>query len=1183
MFPSISNAILSSVVTSSFTATESCQVGVPTGGSYTVKKNNVSTLDTVINLSIGDTLSIARLSSSVEKSTILVSYTYNSVPCKYAIVTGAADPRPRLYSQYQNLVWSDFTPTKHEASVLNMFSGEENTFDMTTIMGGSTSQRLAAMLDPLTNSVYFVDYTGVTRASKTFPNKPIYSTSFFNGAANEYEFYVLTDAGKIYRITRSFVMTESTAVFPYAKTIFTDGENLCLSYLDPSNNQTMLVRFSDLNTYSSVGISGATTFPVLHGIAFNNNNKWLISREFNLYELEPGQTASTANNSNGKSGPMCWHRGKVVVPFSDLHLIRVYQNINGANTGLVNTLDTGDYLPYQCMSDGNHIFITCHDSKDVLRWNGVDSSYDVYSFSKKVTQVSVIDDWLVASHYLQDFKLTYLPNPTITGIGLPAPIGSSGALIGSGYQDYETDGDVATIQLQSNMFAWVNGQKSSTIATGQNLVVGMRAPLGKTSQPVIIGSNVFDYVVEGKEVTTKSMDINLPFEPVIGSEGGNEESTFTFTLPVQLEPSYLSVSQGDVKVNGVSYYGQFLVETDDEVEVTIRIPGSLTNNFTVLNVADSDFTLVASNDTVNDIDIQQGRALRDAVTESEFEIELTGLYYFPELRNATLHVEGQGLVDSFPVLINGGTTVTIQHTFTSGYINDTRSTYLIGPTIYRVQSGTLADGIPAFLDFGTVIGAVPGYEIESDLVTVTEMTPNYPVIVYTRHGLLMSVNGGEYVESASIELGDTIQVKWFVTNLWTPILAIYTILNVVQQVDIGAWLINPPSGAYEEPSPSTQTINIPWLEYDNQSVIKKVAYSGTTPVTTASATSNIVLTQFVHREHPENSPAPQGMALPDSHNEKTAAPYGGYNPQIHEEFAIAATPIFINWSVEEQPLASTGIMEAQHGLVELLSLPPIFVRNTDPHLYDPKQRNDMVDYSRFAEPPVSAVDAVRSELHLVAMYDPQPEFEHVDAIVKYNPKPLYDYWMALTNYDSKPNYDYDHQQIKYDPHMERGNPAIHRLVTPVWDRSIGLYITTDAYPVFGEPENKHNVALIPDRLTSTVLYRYNPGYIKTNKIGFVRLPLTGLFDTSKKTHTLPMVFDTYNEPVTISDNFTKLGGNTSSITAAATGAYYANGLPVTTYQQPEGTWSYIINRTTDLVCEVHETGLFVKAWLLGGG
>jgi hypothetical protein len=1163
MFPSISNAVLSETVTSEFTATETCQIGVPTGAGFTVKKNNVIVTSSPVGLVVDDTLSITTTAPSAEFAANFVDYTYNSTACKFAVVTGVADARPKIYNQYQNLVWSDYLPVKHEASVLNMFSGDDPvSFDMTNMQGGQTGQRLAAMLDPLTNSVYFVDYTGVTRASKILPNRPIYSTSFYNSTSDEFEFYILTNVGKIYRITRSFVMTESTQVFPYAKTIFTDGENLCLSYLNPNDSLLYLVRFTDLNTVTSFTIAGSGTSVVHHGIAFNNSNKWLAVRDSQVQDLKVDAAAATLTTS--QAGQMCWHRGKVAVPLSSNYEVKLYQSIDGATVQTVSTLNTDDYLPFQCTSDGDHIYITCYDSKDVLRWDGVSATYDVYTFDKKVTSVAVIDDWIIASHYLEDLVTTYSPNPTASGINFTGRTGNVGALVGSGYQDYITNGGIQSIQLQDNMRAWVDGYPSSTITSGQNLVIASQAVEGKSSMPVVIGNYAYDYIVTGLITTAKSLDIAPDVLPI----GSATELTFSLTLPVLLDPTYISITVGEITVNGAPYYGENTVTTGDEVEVTVRIPPGAVDYFTVLNVANSDFALVASNDNVVEVETIFGRPRGDNETESTFVVDTSGIYYLPELRNAQLTIDGVGIVDTFPVNINSGTSVTIRHTTVSDFINDIRSTYLFGPVIYQVKSSTLADGVPDYIDFGILEGAIPDFEYESAILTITGMSPNYPAEIFAKDGVEISINGQPYSDTVSIEQGDSIQLRWTVKNLWTPSLKLFTILNVVQEYEVGSWQIQPPSGAYEEPNQTSRLVNSTWFEFDRQSQLTSFAKTGQLLKAEATELSLSPTGEFESQTHVELTIASTGSFTPNIHTQLVSANVGKTGNQNHIEWANAALGAFEKTLINRVDGSESSFDAKSNYLTHYSS-----------------QDWQLGDVATFAESPVSAVDARVVERHATVTYPPQPTSESPNTQHLYLPMPVFNSIDDIIKYDPMPIYTHWEHDTNYDPTIEFGKPNINRYFEPEWSKVAAMIIETAPHPIPAEVEHRHYVPLVPKFTIYTPAVQNNieTEYATEPAIMISKYSSLSAFNKGIKPYYKSITSGHFADTVTVSDQYTQQGGQATEEQAQQLGSYYANGLPIQTYQQPEGTWSYIITRSTDLVCAVHETGLFIKAWLLGGG
>ena len=67
------------------------------------------------------------------------------------------------------------------------------------------------------------------------------------------------------------------------------------------------------------------------------------------------------------------------------------------------------------------------------------------------------------------------------------------------------------------------------------------------------------------------------------------------------------------------------------------------------------------------------------------------------------------------------------------------------------------------------------------------------------------------------------------------------------------------------------------------------------------------------------------------------------------------------------------------------------------------------------------------------------------------------------------------------------------------------------------------------------------------------------------------------------DNPNPIGGFSTEAEANTVGQRLAGTLTYNTYRQPEGTFSYVIARETNLVCNIKPSSMMAKAWLLGGG
>lgn len=61
------------------------------------------------------------------------------------------------------------------------------------------------------------------------------------------------------------------------------------------------------------------------------------------------------------------------------------------------------------------------------------------------------------------------------------------------------------------------------------------------------------------------------------------------------------------------------------------------------------------------------------------------------------------------------------------------------------------------------------------------------------------------------------------------------------------------------------------------------------------------------------------------------------------------------------------------------------------------------------------------------------------------------------------------------------------------------------------------------------------------------------------------------------------GGFATAAEAETAAVAFNNVLPRTIYQQPEGSFSYVFKRNTELVCQIKGTNIFAVKWLIGGG
>lgn len=309
-------------------------------------------------------------------------------------------------------------------------------------------------------------------------------------------------------------------------------------------------------------------------IAYFNNDAYALGRDGKLFYISRIAGTATQVFQKVSLGSPCNYQGnKVIVPDPDSQRLLIFINSSGTYT----TVSTPDFAPaYARVFDGA-VWVTGHDSNRVLKFNSNLTAYETYYFNNKVTLVSVADDSILATHYLQNFVVLDL-----TGIKKVIPVelvSKTGPLTHIGTEPVQLTmlGEENLVpQPGPGITAWVNGISGEAAKTGDYLGASFRAEKnGDYRSYVVLGDSAFDY-----DVTVRSSTVSSDYF----SSGVVALNRLSGILGVYIPPDDGTLDVGrtgpiplgfDLNMNG-RLYNQFYVTTNGYITFEDSTPYSAT-------------------------------------------------------------------------------------------------------------------------------------------------------------------------------------------------------------------------------------------------------------------------------------------------------------------------------------------------------------------------------------------------------------------------------------------------------------------------------------------------------------------------------------------------------------------------------------------------------------------------------
>lgn len=611
MFNSVSSCTPNSTAQSQYTATTQHELDI--WANITVRRDGSVVTTRPITVGIGNVITATANTSASYLGYRFIPYSINGLTSYFALANrNLYNPTIKInetYLRWYNYPEYDITLSKYGAVQSQNFLMANNSENVDI-------DSLHVILNHTAKSVHFYDESGFV-ASANLEAGPIDFRKINYETSGTYtqDIIVLANNGKLYRIrfdrriypssqftpavSPIFVISDLPynelipgrgdvtdiaranllrALFPVVRALEVDGNSLILGGSDTIYRTNF--NFTLQNTYT---LSGQE---IIHISAFGEGTLLITTRSHNVYTMTSGGTFTLRYSSTALGQPDRISGNRVAVPEGNQQRLLIFS----ANGSYV-TWITQDFVPAYARTFDNQLWVTGHDTNQVLKYSS-DNLYTAYSFARRVTLVSVLNNSILGIHVLQNRNTL-----DTTGIQKVIPFtveSRSGPinLIGtSPVRPLLLCQDPVTPVAGPGIQCWSNGILNGTVSSGDYFSVSYQAGRsGDFRSCFILGETAIDYTVN---VSTSSSLYDF--------------KTSTVALH-RLTGPYGTVEEPDVGNSGASKYDQGSTIFDD-LGFTINMWGQSYGN---INVSTNGY-LTFGNDTTRDNGILFGALSADAI------------------------------------------------------------------------------------------------------------------------------------------------------------------------------------------------------------------------------------------------------------------------------------------------------------------------------------------------------------------------------------------------------------------------------------------------------------------------------------------------------------------------------------------------------------------------------------------
>ena len=791
MFPSISKATPQSQASTSFTASKPLTITLITPG-VTVNVNGITQSQNSISVGYGDIVTATVTTPADYVWHNFYYYNIDNVPQTFAVVNSSLY---MLHVKPDDTVkrWYLYSPPDHTLT-LQSASG----VNINVVLGNNFSSvvtQIHVVLDPLSNNVYFVNTIGVQVSKITLPSAPM----DYIRIPDKNSIYVLAFGGEVYEVFLNSTSTGMTPFFAAKNYSEFSGE---LGYVSRLPGEDLISYLRRVRSRQAIPPATCLTYNGNYLLAGGNGSIWVVDTSvgFNLvdtFDIDEYvlNIAPLPNNQgmilitqtqkvfvmdlNGNEtfvhqgialGQPALFAGKVYIPEGDLGKLLIYNPVTNL---LEPEINLPDFSPRYITVVNNKMYISGNDTNRVLVFD-LAMAFTEKVFPEKVTWVSVVNNTIVASHYLKSFKLLAAQDLfRIVGLGFPKRFGPV-THIGTNVSTVTTLGnDEVFAHTPANTWIWQNGRRTDSGGTRGTLLVdgdvisinyAARVP-GLSRTNCVIGDSAYDYDTEAFAETYFPRNIDLPIQGT-DSDGIH---TRNITLPTFFKPCRMAIEFGAIKVNDAYYYGDGLISGGDRISVEIATNGN--SSLPIFTLGARQFVIPISTKVgelaptaIEQINLQPNSLVIEEVTITP----LGSLYDYiiPGYYDIIVKKNGTDITGNYYQQFGSGDKLTAEFT-SSAKKYDVKDVYILGPNSYKFVARNIVDNKINYLDYGNIQYPYVRRLDQFDSGTYTTAGDygniqifTTPEIQYTTANLTVTGLSGNLVGNLTVLGGDT----YFVLN-----------------------------------------------------------------------------------------------------------------------------------------------------------------------------------------------------------------------------------------------------------------------------------------------------------------------------------------------------------------------------------------------------------------------------------
>ena len=847
MFSSVSACIPDSQVSVTFQSASIQTLDISADIEITV--NGVIAADRPIELIDGDQVSANILTPAGYLEHVFYPYTLDSVTQYFAIVN-CNRYTPTVTVNATTKKWFNYEPS----NLVISFRSNSLTQQVTLGFGKGLidMNNIHIILNPLANAVFFYSAHNELISRVTLPAGPIEYRKIARVIPGTsivtHEVIVLCNNKRLYRIRfdnlyydsdefRPVVIPVSALPNLYFQQDLPNGKTFIDAAMSKWNSALFPVVAAFDVSSDNIWVAGANTLfrltkefslvsqmtidnEQIVGVAYIGNDAVVTTKNNSAYYVFNSGSSVLIYQSTALGSPIS-HAGIVYLPDSDNQQLVLINNSSGS----YQTISTVDFLPAYARSFDGSLWVTGHDTTQVLKYTN-DQLIERHVFDDKVTLVSAVGSSIIAVHYLKDFTTLNLTGiKKVIPFSIPAlrgpisHIGSSPVLIKM--LGAEAINPVACPGLT----CWINGIENESSSTGDYLGISYKAmQAGNFRTVFVFGDQAFDV-----DITVVAAVYPLNYEPrnlipIRVSADSSTEAKFEIIVDHEIpldSDILLSLSYGHLYLNNAAYTGTYSPKKDDIITITVPFNTSKRLIATMLSLGEFQIAIPAVPDNVMSsltewtyllTDQPKGQLITSSVT-----VMTTGSYMIPDYYHPVTGVDialtitragvTTNVLTRYPVFRDSDI-VAISNQLTSNRLYDMREVVIIGPDVLRSQLRTASNAVFNTSIFGSLIQPFVRYEDYSvsisNVVTASDSYTSVNVVLASGSaitstlysdvpGVAFTINGTTLTNTAvGVQTGDTVSLEWTVQSYFETNVTVYQVQTDVLDssnvyVPIGYW------------------------------------------------------------------------------------------------------------------------------------------------------------------------------------------------------------------------------------------------------------------------------------------------------------------------------------------------------------------------------------------------------------